>query len=56
MTTVPRMGSFDELAAHGVDGRLVGRLLCPASAQARRRDRRRLGHARHLEDKHAVET
>src|SRR4030095_5122851 len=36
-----------QLGAHGIDGRLVGRLLVPAPAQARRRDGCRLGHTRH---------
>ena len=49
-------GELQELTAHGIDRRLVRRLFSSAPAQACRRDRCRLGHARHLEDKHAVET
>ena len=43
-----------EHEAHGVDGRLVGRLLVAPSDPARRRHRRRLGHAHELEREVAV--
>ena len=44
-----------ELAPHGVDRRLVGRLLVAAAAQARGRDRGALGHAHDLERQDALE-
>ena len=44
-----------ELAPHGVDGGLVGGLLGAAAAQARRRDRRALGHAHDLDRENALQ-
>ena len=44
-----------ELAPHGIDRRLVGRLLGAAAAQPRRRDRRALGHAHDLDREDALE-
>jgi len=44
-----------ELAPHGVDRGLIGRLLGAASAQPRRRDRRPLGHAHDLERQDALQ-
>ena len=48
-------GQVVHLAPHGVDRRLVGRLLVAAPAQLRRRDRGALGHPRDLERQDAVE-
>ena len=44
-----------ELAPHGVDRGLVGRLLVAVAAQPRRRHRRALGHAHDLEREDALE-
>ena len=44
-----------ELAPHGVDGGLVGRLLLPVAAQPRRRHRRPLRHAHQLQRENALE-
>src|SRR5262249_62179294 len=44
-----------ELTPHGVDRRLVGGLLVAASAQARRRDRRALGHPHDLQRENALQ-
>lgn len=45
-----------EFAAHGIDGRLVGRLLVAATTQVRRRDCRGFGHAGELEHQNPIET
>jgi len=44
-----------ELAPHGVDRRLIGRLLVAAAAQSRRRHRGPLGHPHELEREHALQ-
>ena len=48
-------GYAAELAAHGIDGSLVGGLLVSSASEARSGDRGRLGHPCDLENEHPIE-